>query len=640
MRKNTRAVRIGGVTVGGGNPVAVQSMLNVPIHDIAGNVAQAKRLEAEGCQIVRVTVPSVADVPVVEALKNAVKMPVVADIHFDYKVALACAEAGVDKIRINPGNIGDDAHVGEVASACRARGIPIRIGVNGGSLEKEILAKYGKVTPEALVESAMYHVSLLERHDFNDIVISIKSSNVPVVVEAYRQLSLRCDYPLHVGVTEAGTYRMGLIKSAMGIGTLLLEGIGDTIRVSLTDEPEKEVRAGFDILRAAGHFVPGPEVVSCPTCGRTNINVAQIASEVEERLRGCNKPIKVAVMGCVVNGPGEARGADIGIAGGNGEGLLFIKGAPYKKVKESELQKVADLETGLKKRIIGQDEAVNAVAAAVRRSRIRLSAKKRPASFIFVGPTGVGKTELVKVLSEELFDNVEPLIRLDMSEFMEKHSVSRIIGSPPGYVGYDEAGQLTEKVRRRPYSIVLFDEIEKAHPDVMNILLQILDEGRITDAQGRQVSFENTIIIMTSNAGSERQGSALGFDKTRYDDAKDKAETSLRQFLRPEFLARVDEVVVFRPLTEEDMQKIAALMLEELKKGLAEREIKFGWDDGVLRLAATEAYGHKSGARDLRNVLRRRVEDPICTLLAGCPEQPPALIHAEEKDGEIVLVTA
>ena len=239
----------------------------------------------------------------------------------------------MDKIRINPGNIGDDAHVGEVASACRARGIPIRIGVNGGSLEKEILAKYGKVTPEALVESAMYHVSLLERHDFNDIVISIKSSNVPVVVEAYRQLSLRCDYPLHVGVTEAGTYRMGLIKSAMGIGTLLLEGIGDTIRVSLTDEPEKEVRAGFDILRAAGHFVPGPEVVSCPTCGRTNINVAQIASEVEERLRGCNKPIKVAVMGCVVNGPGEARGADIGIAGGKDCAMLFVKGQQVRMLR-------------------------------------------------------------------------------------------------------------------------------------------------------------------------------------------------------------------------------------------------------------------------------------------------------------------
>ena len=316
-------------------------------------------------------------------------------------------------------------------------------------------------------------------------------------------------------------------------------------------------------------------------------------------------------------------------------------GVPASKVKESELQKVADLETRLKKRIIGQDEAVDAVAAAVRRSRIRLSAKKRPASFIFVGPTGVGKTELVKVLSEEMFNNVEPLIRLDMSEFMEKHSVSRIIGSPPGYVGYDEAGQLSEKVRRRPYSIVLLDEIEKAHPDVMNILLQILDEGRITDAQGRQVSFENTIIIMTSNAGSERQGSALGFDKTRYDDARDRATTALREFLRPEFIARVDEVVVFRPLEQKDMEKIAALMLEELKAGLKEREIIFDWSEDVLRQAAAEAYGHKSGARDLRAVLRRRVEDPICALLAGCPEQPPALIHAQtQENGEIVLVTA
>ena len=316
-------------------------------------------------------------------------------------------------------------------------------------------------------------------------------------------------------------------------------------------------------------------------------------------------------------------------------------GVPASKVKESELQKVADLETRLKKRIIGQDEAVDAVAAAVRRSRIRLSAKKRPASFIFVGPTGVGKTELVKVLSEEMFNNVEPLIRLDMSEFMEKHSVSRIIGSPPGYVGYDEAGQLTEKVRRRPYSIVLLDEIEKAHPDVMNILLQILDEGRITDAQGRQVSFENTIISMTSNAGSERQGSALGFDKTRYDDARDRATTALREFLRPEFIARVDEVVVFRPLEQKDMEKIAALMLEELKAGLKEREIIFDWSEDVLRQAAAEAYGHKSGARDLRAVLRRRVEDPICALLAGCPEQPPALIHAQtQENGEIVLVTA
>ena len=308
MRQLKRTVKIGNITIGGTNPIAVQTMLNVPVKDIAGNVEQAKRVAKAGCQIVRVTVPTPADAAVVSAIKEAVDIPVVADIHFDYRAALAAIDAGADKIRINPGNIGDDDRVKAVADACNAKNIPIRIGVNGGSLEKEILAKYGKVTPEALVESAMYHVSLLERHDFNDIVISIKSSNVPVV-EAYRQLSLRCDYPLHVGVTEAGTYRMGLIKSAMGIGTLLLEGIGDTIRVSLTDEPEKEVRAGFDILRAAGHFVPGPEVVSCPTCGRTNINVAQIASEVEERLRGCNKPIKVAVMGCVVNGPGEARGA-------------------------------------------------------------------------------------------------------------------------------------------------------------------------------------------------------------------------------------------------------------------------------------------------------------------------------------------
>ena len=333
QRQLKKEVKIGNIKIGGTNPIAVQTMLNVPVKDIAGNVAQAERVAKAGCQIVRVTVPTPADAAVVAAIKEKVDIPVVADIHFDYRAALAALDAGADKIRINPGNIGDDDRVKAVADACNARNVPIRIGVNGGSLEKEILAKYGKVTPEALVESAMYHVSLLERHDFNDIVISIKSSNVPVVVEAYRQLSLRCDYPLHVGVTEAGTYRMGLIKSAMGIGTLLLEGIGDTIRVSLTDEPEKEVRAGFDILRAAGHFVPGPEVVSCPTCGRTNINVAQIASEVEERLRGCNKPIKVAVMGCVVNGPGEARGADIGIAGGKDCAMLFVRGQQVRMLR-------------------------------------------------------------------------------------------------------------------------------------------------------------------------------------------------------------------------------------------------------------------------------------------------------------------
>ncbi|MEG0166874.1 MAG: flavodoxin-dependent (E)-4-hydroxy-3-methylbut-2-enyl-diphosphate synthase [Ruthenibacterium sp.] len=333
MRKQTQTVKIGSLSIGGNHPVAVQSMLNVPICDIAGNVAQAKRLEAEGCQIVRVTVPSLADVAVISALKNAVSMPVVADIHFDYKVALACVDAGVDKIRINPGNIGADENVRAVAKACNAKNIPIRIGVNGGSLEKEILAKYGTVTPEALVESALYHVALLEKHDFSNIVISIKSSNVPIVIQAYRLLSQKCNYPLHVGVTEAGTYRMGLIKSAMGIGTLLLDGIGDTIRVSLTDAPEKEVRAGFDILRAAGYPVNGPEVVSCPTCGRTNIDVAKIASEVEERLRNCNKSIKVAVMGCIVNGPGEAKNADIGIAGGIDCAMLFVKGKQIRMLR-------------------------------------------------------------------------------------------------------------------------------------------------------------------------------------------------------------------------------------------------------------------------------------------------------------------
>ena len=314
---------------------------------------------------------------------------------------------------------------------------------------------------------------------------------------------------------------------------------------------------------------------------------------------------------------------------------------PASKIKEEEFKRLAELDQRLRAHVVGQDEAIAAVSAAIRRNRVGISPKHKPVSFIFVGPTGVGKTELVKQLADDLFNAPESLIRLDMSEFMEKHSVSRIVGSPPGYVGYDEAGQLTEKIRRKPYSVVLFDEIEKAHPDVLNVLLQILDDGQITDAHGRKVNFENTVIVMTSNAGSDtKSAGAVGFGGSADDQGRERIMKALQDFLRPEFLARVDEVVVFRPLTEEDMQKIAALMLEELKKGLAEREIKFGWDDGVLRLAATEAYGHKSGARDLRNVLRRRVEDPICTLLAGCPEQPPALIHAEEKDGEIVLVTA
>lgn len=333
MRDVRKEVKIGGLTIGGQHPVAVQSMLNVPVADVAGNVAQAVRLQKAGCQIIRVTVPTPADARVVTALKEAVSMPVVADIHFDYKAAIAAAEAGADKIRINPGNIGGDDRVAAVVKACKARNLPIRIGVNGGSLEPEILQKYGAPTPQALCESAMGHVRILERHDFDDIVISLKSSHVPTVLAAYRLLAQQCRYPLHIGVTEAGTYRMGLIKSAMGIGGLLLDGIGDTLRVSLTDDPEKEVQAGFDILRAAGHPVAGPELVSCPTCGRTCIDLAGIAAQVEKRIAGCTKPIKVAVMGCVVNGPGEAREADIGIAGGKDCAVLFIKGQQIRTLR-------------------------------------------------------------------------------------------------------------------------------------------------------------------------------------------------------------------------------------------------------------------------------------------------------------------
>lgn len=332
MRKIKREVKIGSVTIGGHNPIAVQTMLSVPVEDIAGNVAQAQRCEAAGCQILRVTCPTPEDAKCIEAVKKAVNIPIVADIHFDYRAALACAAVGVDKIRINPGNIGDDNRVKAVVDACRLHSIPIRIGVNGGSLEKHILAKYGAPTAEAMVESALYHVRLLEKFDFEDIVISIKNSNVPRMMEAYRQLSEVTDYPLHVGVTEAGTYQMGLLKSGMGIGGMLLEGIGDTIRVSLAAEPEKEVEAGFNILRAVGFPVAGPEVITCPTCGRTQYPCTQIANEVEKRLHGYKKSIKVAVMGCVVNGPGEAREADIGIAGGKDEAVLFIHGQPIKKL--------------------------------------------------------------------------------------------------------------------------------------------------------------------------------------------------------------------------------------------------------------------------------------------------------------------
>ena len=313
-------------------------------------------------------------------------------------------------------------------------------------------------------------------------------------------------------------------------------------------------------------------------------------------------------------------------------------GIPASKIQESELRRVSGLEGALKQKIIGQDEAVELIAAAVRRSRVQLTARRRPASFIFVGPTGVGKTELAKVLSREMFDDTDPLIRLDMSEFMEKFSVSRIIGSPPGYVGYDEAGQLTEKVRRRPYSVVLFDEIEKAHPDVMNILLQILDEGRITDAQGRMVNFEHTVIIMTSNAGSGTKGGGLGFNKTSGELEKEKVMKALGEFLRPEFLGRVDEVVVFRQLTVEDFERIAALMLDETHEALSEKGIKFSYDQKALAAIAAKAHGNHSGARDLRRVIRKQVEDPLALLLVDRPDDPPALIALSADEEENITI--
>lgn len=331
MRHMKREVKIGNTAIGGNNPVLVQSMLNIRSSDVKGNVEQAVALEKAGCQIVRVSVPTLEDVRLVESIKNEISIPLVADIHFDYKIALACADAGIDKIRINPGNIGDDDRVKAVVKACQSKNIPIRIGVNAGSLEKNILAKYGHPSPEALCESALYHIELLEKYDFNDIVVSIKSSNVKNMIDAYTLLDTKCEYPLHLGVTEAGTYRMGVIKSAMGIGNLLLNGIGDTIRVSLTDTPLKEVDAGYDILRAAGHQVNGPEIISCPTCGRTRLDVADIANQVEVGLKGINKNIKVAVMGCVVNGPGEAKEADIGIACGADSAAMFKKGVMIKK---------------------------------------------------------------------------------------------------------------------------------------------------------------------------------------------------------------------------------------------------------------------------------------------------------------------
>ncbi len=330
-----KKVKVGNFTLGDGN-IYVQSMLSIPADNVKKSVEQAIELEKAGCEIIRAAVPAIENVSLITALKNAVSVPIVADIHFDYKIALACVEAGVDKVRINPGNIGGADKVRAVADACRKNGVPIRIGVNSGSLERELLEKYGSPTPEALAESALGHVKLLNGCDFDDIVISIKSSNVRRMIAAYRLLAEKTDYPLHLGVTEAGTECMGVLKSAVGIGSLLCDGIGDTIRVTLTADPIKEVYAARDILRACG-IGGGAELVSCPTCGRTKIDLIPLANRVEEMLRGIDKPIKVAVMGCAVNGPGEAREADIGIAGGDGEALIFAKGKVLRKVPEDKI---------------------------------------------------------------------------------------------------------------------------------------------------------------------------------------------------------------------------------------------------------------------------------------------------------------
>lgn len=335
MKRSVRPVRVGNCVLDGKH-IYIQSMLNTRSDDIEGSVQQALSLERAGCEILRAAIPDMSAIALIPAIKEKISIPLVADIHFDYKLALEAVAAGIDKIRINPGNIGNMDNVRQVVKACKSRNIPIRIGVNSGSLEKEILAKYGAPTAEALVESAMGHARLLETCNFNDIVISIKSSDVHTMIEAYRLAAERCDYPLHLGVTEAGTAHMGLIKSAIGIGSLLHDGIGETIRVSLTDKPEMEISAARDILKCLG-LRGGATIVSCPTCGRTRIDLVKAAKEVEQALENVDKNIKVAVMGCVVNGPGEAREADIGIAGGDGCAVIFKKGEVLRKVAEEDI---------------------------------------------------------------------------------------------------------------------------------------------------------------------------------------------------------------------------------------------------------------------------------------------------------------
>ena len=333
----TRQIQVGSVAVGGGAPVSIQSMTNTPTQDVTATVAQIRALTTAGCDIVRVAVPDMDAARAVAEIKRQITLPLVVDIHFDYRLALTAVEGGADKVRINPGNIGGRDKVRMVAQACQERGVPIRIGVNGGSLEKPLLERYGGVTPDALVESALGHIRLLEEVGFSDICVSLKSSSVPITMAAYEKMSQVSDYPLHLGVTEAGTLEMGTIKSVVGIGGLLARGIGDTFRVTLTADPVEEIRVAKDILRAVGLRRDGPELIACPTCGRTKIDLIPMAQKVEALLRQIDKPITVAVMGCVVNGPGEARHADVGIAGGNGEGVLFKHGQIVRRVPEEEL---------------------------------------------------------------------------------------------------------------------------------------------------------------------------------------------------------------------------------------------------------------------------------------------------------------
>lgn len=333
----TRQILVGGVPIGGGAPVVIQSMLNTKTTDVEGSLSQIRAMAAAGCQIARLAVPNMEAVPGFREICQESPLPLVADIHFDYRLAIAAAEAGAAKIRINPGNIGGEDRVKAVVDVCKEKRIPIRIGVNGGSLDKALLEKYGHPTAEALVESAFQHLELLEKQGFYDTCVSMKSSNVPTMVAAARLFRSKCDYPIHIGVTETGPVRQGLIKSAMGIGALLLDGIGDTLRVSLTDDPVQEVYAAKDILKAAGLRKEGVNIVSCPTCGRTRIDLIGLVNQVDEALKDCRKPITVAVMGCVVNGPGEAREADIGIAGGDGWGMLFEKGEQVEKLPYDQL---------------------------------------------------------------------------------------------------------------------------------------------------------------------------------------------------------------------------------------------------------------------------------------------------------------